>query len=676
MFRTLLMTASALIAMPLAAKPVAPTIEQMAAFPAMSNFSLSPDGKYMVGVEARGEERVILVWDISDLTRPPKVIGSKQMKIQRVDFLKDNVLGVTLWQPFEFRGEGVTKTFISKYFLTDIDGKNWREPLPLPRATTTAETEAQARTSPTLLNTLVNDPDHILVVNNVGDSSGDVYKVNVRTNRAERVQRSEEGVADYATDLEGNLRARIKTGIDGEGAYTSAQFRDQKGGPWEEHFRGHVKTRDATAIVGFTQDANVALILTNVGRDKAVIQEYDVAKRKLGEVLFQHRYFEASNVIFFPFKNATGGTFGEITGLEYDGPNRNDVQWVSPQFVAVDNAIRKALNITPQPITFLDTATGQSSASKYDMTRSYSILDYSADLKTVLVLVGGSNTPPSTYLLKDGALTLISKPYADIDPTAFGTTSLVYYKARDGLDIPAFLTKPNVELCGAGPWPSVVHPHGGPWSRDDSAFDRSMWLPLMSSRCMAVLQPQFRGSAGWGRKLWMAGDAEWGQKMQDDKDDGAKWLMEQKVAIPGRIAMFGFSYGGYAAFAAAVRPNGLYKCSIAGAGVSDIKKIWKDFYSNRFFRDAQGPTVNGLNPVDFADKIQIPIMVYHGDRDRTVPIEQSEWFVSRAKKAGKDVTYFRIADYTHGSAWTREIFGAQLHHIETYLTKGCGGSGL
>jgi dipeptidyl aminopeptidase/acylaminoacyl peptidase len=140
--------------------------------------------------------------------------------------------------------------------------------------------------------------------------------------------------------------------------------------------------------------------------------------------------------------------------------------------------------------------------------------------------------------------------------------------------------------------------------------------------------------------------------------------------------MFGFSYGGYAAFAASVRPNGLYKCAIAGAGVSDIVKIWSKFYTNAFFRERQAPTVKGLSPLDKAENIQIPIMIYHGDRDQTVPIEQSEWFAERAPKSGQKVEYHRIADYAHGPAWTRQIMGNQLQLIEDYLLKGCGGSGL
>ena len=242
--------------------------------------------------------------------------------------------------------------------------------------------------------------------------------------------------------------------------------------------------------------------------------------------------------------------------------------------------------------------------------------------------------------------------------------------------IPAFLTRPNEQLCGPGPWPAVVHPHGGPWARDDMRFDGSMWVPLMASRCMAVLQPQYRGSDGWGRRLWTAGDAQWGGKMQDDKDDGAQWLVDQRIAIRGRIAMFGFSYGGYAAMAAAVRPEGHYKCAIAGAGVSDIRRIWSRFYTNPFFRQAQAPTVDGLNPVDQADHIQIPIMVYHGERDQTVPIEQSRWFVAKARQSNQPVEYHELADYAHGPAWTRAIMAEQLGYIDAYLKSGCGGGGL
>jgi dipeptidyl aminopeptidase/acylaminoacyl peptidase len=675
------LTASVLaiaLAMPLVshAKPTPPSIQQLAAFPQVSSLSLSPDGRYLAGLQAKGEERVIVVWKTDALEQAPTVIGAGRMKFQGVAFIKNGLLAVTLWQPYDLRQDSVTKTFISKFFITDIEGKQWKEPIAPPRATSRNEELEQALSNSTVLDTLPNDRDHILVVNGSGSNSGDVYKVNVRDFTAQRIQKTEERVAGYITDLDSNLRARLRQDLDGNGAYIATEFRNPQTNTWEQHFRSYVKDRDVNQVIGFANDANIAFVLSNVGRDKSIVYEYDIAARQQKEVLFEHKYFNASGLEMNRFKGVEGLPLGEILGVDYSGPLGYDVEWTSPRLKALDLGLRQALGITQTPLRLVDVATGQSATTNYDTGRNLRLVDHTADLKTVVVAVSGPSNPPEYYLFHNGKLTLLAKSYPDLDPAALGDTRLVYYKARDGLDIPAFLTTPNVEMCGAGPWKAVVHPHGGPWGRDNLGFDGSMWVPLMASRCMAVLRPQFRGSADWSRKLWMAGDAEWGQKMQDDKDDGAKWMIDQKIAQSGHIAMFGFSYGGYSAFAASVRPNGLYKCAIAGAGVSDIKKIWSRFYTNPFFRQAQAPTVAGLNPLDKAGEMKIPLMVYHGDRDRTVPIEQSEWFVAKAKSSGQPVEFHAIADYAHGPAWTRKIMGDQLQLIDDYLGKGCGGGGL
>jgi prolyl oligopeptidase PreP (S9A serine peptidase family) len=486
---------------------------------------------------------------------------------------------------------------------------------------------------------------------------------------------SEEHVSGYVTDLEGALRARLQSNIDGTGAYVATEFRNPKTGAWEEHFRSYVKDRNTTEVIGFGSDPNIAYILSNEGQDKAAIYEYDITAKQRKEVLFQHKYFEASRVMVNRFRSSGDG-FGQILGVGYNGPRGDEIEWIAPQMRALDAGLKQALGIVDTKVKLVDPATGQSATVAYPSEKNYWISGYTPDFSTVLIGVDGASTPPEYYLYRNGTLTLLAKSYPDIDTRALGSTQLVYYKARDGLDIPAFLTKPNADLCGPGPWPAVVHPHGGPWARDDMDFDSSMWVPLMASRCMAVLRPQYRGSDGWGRKLWMAGDAEWGQKMQDDKDDGAKWLVDQGIARPGRIAIFGFSYGGYAAFAASVRAGGPFKCAIAGAGVSDIRKIWNRFYTNPFYRQAQAPTVKGLSPVDKAAELQIPIMVYHGERDQTVPIEQSDWFVNKAKQSGKPVVYHKLEDYAHGPAWTRKIMAEQLGYIEDYLLNDCGGKGL
>ena len=675
-FKVLLLSSAALLAgVPfLVSAQTPPSVEQLAAYPAYSSFDLSDDGKHIAALRGTGEERVIAVWKTDALDQAPTLIGSTRMKITGVQFIKNDRLGVSLMQPIDLRLGDVTKNFISKLMITDLQGKEWSDPMPQKRATTRAEELIQSISNPTILDTLPDDPAHVLVVNNVGSNSGDVYRVDLRTNKAERIQMSEERVAGYVTDLDGNLRARLKQGVSGPGAYVSAEIRDASG-RWEEHFRSLVKDRDQTEIIGFSQDPNIAFVRSNVGQDKTLIYEYDIAARQRKEVLFQHRFFNANRVLVNSRRSAGQG-FGEILGLGYEGPRGNEIEWTDPQLRSIVAGLRQALGITSEKLRLVDPATGQSATVDYPVQKDLTIRGFTNDRSTVLLTVDGPSVPPEHYLFRNNQLTLLAKAYPDIDPRTLGRTELVYYKARDGLDIPAFLTRPDERMCGAAPWKAVVHPHGGPWGRDSMDFDGSMWVPLMASRCMAVLRPQFRGSDGWGRKLWMAGDAEWGQKMQDDKDDGAKWMIEQKIAQPGHIAMFGFSYGGYSAFAASVRPNGLYKCAIAGAGVSDHKRIWARYYTNPFFRQAQAPTVAGLNPIDLADQMQIPLMVYHGDRDQIVPLEQSRWFVDKAKRAGKPVVYHELKDYAHGPAWTRAIMADQLRLIDDYLVKDCGGGGL
>ena len=658
-----------------ASSPSHPSIEQLAAFPRLSGFSLSPDGKHIAALRSEGEDRQIAVWRTDALDRAPTLIGASRMKITGVSFIKNERLAVTLWQTYDLRADQVYKTFLSKLMITDLEGKAWKEPLPQPHATSREMELAQLRTSATVLDSLPNDPNHILVVNNIGGSAGDVYRVDLQNFKSERIQMSEERVSGYVTDLDGKLRARLKQDLDGDGAYVSAEFRNEQTGKWEEHFRSYVKNRDQTQIIGFGTDPGVAFVLSNEGQDKSAIYEYDIGTRRKKEILFQHRFFNANRVIVNPYRSA-GESFGKILGLGYEGPREDDVEWTAPAMRGLDAALRRALGITSSDLTLTDPADGKNASIAYPGQRQYTMTGYTPDMRTVLLTVDGPAMPPEYYLFRDGRLSLLARSYPDVDSRAFGSTRLIYYKARDGLDIPAFLTTPDTGLCGNGPWKTVIHPHGGPWGRDNLHFDSSMWVPLMASRCAAVLRPQFRGSEGWGRRLWMAGDAQWGRKMQDDKDDGAKWLIEQHIAKPDHIAMFGFSYGGYAAFAAAIRPEGIYRCTIAGAGVSDIKRIWARFYTNPFFRQAQAPTVDGLNPLDQAGNIRIPIMIYHGDRDQTVPIEQSEWFVSKAKSSGQPVEFHTINDYAHGPAWTRVIMARQLGLIDSYLAKGCGGTGL
>jgi dipeptidyl aminopeptidase/acylaminoacyl peptidase len=587
------------------------------------------------------------------------------------------MLAVSLWQPYDARiGEGVTKTFISKLFFTDLAGKEWKDPLaPTDIARTDAAKRLAALSVPSVKSRMPGDPDHVILESDGNGKDRDLFRYNVRTGAAVRILRVGETDLNVLVDATGTPRAKIRGGIDTKGAYVATELRNVASGNWEEHFRSYVKDRDVVEIVSLGTSPNTVVLRSNVGREVAALLEYDVEKRKVLGTLFEHQYFEASGVRVL--SDADPSETVAIDGFTYEGLHGNEVVWLDPKFDAVIKGVAKSLGIADIAQPLVDVTSGKRAEVRALDGVNVSITGFHAgEVPTYLLRVSGLAYPTEHYLLRGQTITLLAKERPQLDRRALGTSKFTYYKARDGLNIPAIVTTPNPQLCGPGPYAAVIHPHGGPWSRDSMGFDNSGWVPLLVSRCHVVLQPQFRGSAGWGRALWMAGDAEWGQKMQDDKDDGAKWLVSEKLADPKRMAMFGFSYGGYAAFAAAVRPNDLYKCAIAGAGVSDIQRIWAAFYTNPFFRDSQEPTVRGLSPLSQADKIQIPIMVYHGDRDRVVPLIQSELFVDQARKSKQTVDYHVLQDYAHGPAWTRETMTQQLKLISGYLAKGCGGAGL
>lgn len=654
-------------------KPVsAPTVETLAQFPGMTGFQISPDGKHMIAVASEGDARSILVWKMADLSAKPTVIGAKNMQIRSASFLKNDMLQVTMFQRYDLRTDQLTKTFITKLLFTDLEGKEWVEPMATAEIARSDEAKLQAAlANPTVLNRMMSDPDQIVLESDSRGESRSVYRYNLRTRSATRIMRLGEKDFSVWVNAAGQPWAKSRGTTDDKGAFIAIDFRG-KNGEWEEHFRSYVKDRDVVDVVAPGGKPETAVIVSNVGREFAGLYTYDIASRKVTDTLFEHKYFDATGVR--SFQKDGGPTAEGFEGFAFDGHLGGTDHWSDPKFDAVIRGVAQALGIKETAQGLVGVASGERAEIRSFDGVSVRLMQYVAgEVPSYLIRVSGLAYPTEHYLLRGQNIQLLAKEHPQVDKRALGTARFVYYPARDGLNIPAYLTVPNPQLCGAGPYAAVIHPHGGPWGRDTMEYDGSGWVPLLVSQCRVVLQPQFRGSAGWGRALWYAGDREWGQKMQDDKDDGAKWLAEQKLIDPKRVAMFGFSYGGYSAFAAAVRPNGLYKCAIAGAGVSDIERIWARFFTNPFFRQRQEPTVRGLSPLTQADKIQIPIMVYHGDRDQTVPLIQSELFVDKAKAAKKPVEYHVLADYAHGPAWTRQTNAKQLSLISDYLRTGCDG---
>ena len=285
------------------------------------------------------------------------------------------------------------------------------------------------------------------------------------------------------------------------------------------------------------------------------------------------------------------------------------------------------------------------------------IVDRSKDGKHVLLSVVRGNEPRDYWLLtRNGGkadLEPVTDAYPALVPEQIAPSRWVSYKARDGLSIPAILTLPVRSRSGPGaaPPPFVVLPHGGPSAHDEKAFD--YWVQFLASRGYGVLQPQFRGSTGYGRDFLTAGYQQWGLAMQDDLTDGTRWLASQGLADARRIAIVGASYGGYAALMGVAKEPALYRCAVAIAPVTDLLTLVDDEQSY-LFGDLNLPQIGQYggalektSPLYLVGSIRQPVLLVHGRKDYTVPVQHTEAMSRALAKAGRPAQTILLDEADH-----------------------------
>lgn len=613
---------------------------------------------------------MVAIWSTDDLEKPPFVIGSDDDRAEVVSaqFIKNDRIFVTTQQlrdfnPFSGQRE---RSFLQRTLLLDMEGRPVRTSL---RFEGLDETQQALLGIGRLISDLPQDPQSVIVAD---PRKGDKYRLNLVSGRAERIERGSERFSGEQADLNGEIRAKTMFDFDNGAAFVGQWLKDPETGEWAEHFRYYARDRQPIEVVGFSNDPNVVFVSKTEGRDRAAIYEYKIRERQFGEVAFSHPLFEATGV----FRSRAPADFGEVIGFSYEG-ERSRTFYVDPAFDQAIKDLRRALNVEMVPVSWTDIETGERSRFSVGDGADVSISSASDDRSVMIVAKSGPRTPPEYYILAKGRIRLLGRAYPELKDAPFGDTTLIQYEARDGLMIPAFLTKPDPDLYGPGPYPTIITPHGGPWSRDNLTWDTTGWTQYFAMRGYAVLQPQFRGSQGWGERLWRAGDREWGRKMQDDNDDGARYLIAQGVAAPDRIAMHGYSYGGYASMMAAVRSNGIYQCAAAGAGPATIALFKKGTYNSRFLREFQHPTADGEDPLRRVNEIQVPLFLYTGDRDTRVLPAESEAMAAAMRAAGKTVKLTILPDMEHTlNTWTPANFANILTSVEDFMKNDCGPGGL
>jgi dipeptidyl aminopeptidase/acylaminoacyl peptidase len=307
--------------------------------------------------------------------------------------------------------------------------------------------------------------------------------------------------------------------------------------------------------------------------------------------------------------------------------------------------------------------------------------------QTPWVLVrSSSDRQPANYLVfntSSGELAMLGSSHPAIKPADMGQEDLMHFKARDGMSIPAWLTLPK---AGGKKLPMVVMVHGGPYVRG-SAWGWDPDSQFLASRGYAVLEPEFRGSTGYGSKLFSAGRKQWGLAMQDDLADAVKWAVAQGIADPNRVCIMGGSYGGYATLMGLVKDPSLYRCGIAYAAVTDIPLLfnsgamvlsdmsdhYKQYGAPELIGDvaADNEQFIATSPLKQAARITRPLLLAHGSDDRRVPVDHFHKMRSALEASGAKAEFVEYPGETHG--WflpsTRLDFWGR---VEKFLDRNIG----
>ena len=298
-----------------------------------------------------------------------------------------------------------------------------------------------------------------------------------------------------------------------------------------------------------------------------------------------------------------------------------------------------------------------------------------------MLVASQSDRQPSQYYIfskSTGTITALGGSKPEIKPAQMGRRDFDHYAARDGMEIPVYVTIPPGKHDA--PMPTVVLVHGGPWMRG-SSWEWEAEAQFLASRGYVVIQPEFRGSTGFGSALFKAGFKQWGLTMQDDLADAANWAIKKGWTDPKRIAIMGGSYGGYATLMGLIKNPELFRCGVAMAAETDLIARFNspesdasdailDFDLKTLVGDPDTDKVmfKQNSPLEHADKITQPLLIEHGGLDRRIPISHASDLVSAVRKHNDHVEWIVYNDEGHGLAHEENRIDL-WKHIETFLDK-------
>lgn len=497
---------------------------------------------------------------------------------------------------------------------------------------------------------LKDDPDHILVELNKRDPRVfDVYRCNVKTGQLDLAAENPGDVVDWLSDHKGNIRVAVRS----DGLTSELLYRQDESKPFEKLLSADFK--NTLAPLMFSYDNKNIYMLTTLDtpdgkeHDTAALYVYDPEQRRFGTELFSRPDVDVSG-LRASRKRKT------LTAATYYTDKRH-----LHFFTAEDKQLYDRLKALLPDMEI--TVTGHD------------------DAENKLILRAMNDRTPGAYYLYDTRTNHLQK-LADvapwIAPAQMAAMQPVTFTSRDNLTIHGYLTLPVG--IPARNLPLIVLPHGGPQARDVWGFDRE--VQFLANRGAAVLQVNYRGSTGYGKRFTQAGFKEWGRKMQDDLTDGVRWLTAQGMVDPKRVGIYGGSYGGYAALAGLAFTPDLYACGVSYVGPSNLFTLLETlppYWEPERLREyavigdpeKDKDLLTAVSPFFHADKIKAPLFVAQGANDPRVNKAESEQIVAAVRRLGKDVVYMLKDNEGHGFQKEENRFDF-YREMETFLGKHLG----
>lgn len=599
------------------------SVEDFMKSPGNFGYQLSPDGNYITFSSAWENRSNIFVKKMGDDSEPVRVSSSKDRDIAG-SFWKDDTL-------LYVKDKGGDENF--HIYSTTFNGTEEKDLTPYPNVTVG------------LLSSLQGVKDEILIMMNKEDATVfDVYKLNVKTGETTHVAKNPGNISNWLADRNGEVRVAVAS----DGVVGTVLYRDSE----KDEFKPFIELAagDEVTPLAFSKDNKHIYATSNKGRDKVEVVKYDLEGKE--EVVMANKEVDVTGVLYS----------AEQDKLLYGAyiTDKPHYQFFDENFEKLFRKIQDKLGVHESEL---------------------GINDYNKEMTKFIVSVS-SDTVYGKYYYYDSLTDKLTE-LATLSPwlksEELSEMHPISYKSRDGLTINGYLTLPkNKEAKNL---PLIVNPHGGPWARDMWGFNPE--VQLLANRGYAVLQVNFRSSTGYGKEFLQAGNKQWGLKIQDDITDGVQWAIDQGIADPKRIGIYGASFGGYATLAGITFTPDIYAAAVDYVGVSNIFTLlntippyWETmremFYERVGHPEKDKELLTAASPVFHADKIKTPLFVAQGANDPRVNKAESDQIVEALRARGVDVEYMLKENEGHGFQNEEnkiEFYNAMLKFLDSHLKK-------